>query len=137
MRVIASHNLSYVISNVAASLSKLGLDVSGETVTGVVQVSQMYVLVRWEWLILPAALVAAGLDLFLATVLRTAQHHNNLWRSSLLPLLFHRFGAAVIIDEPAPLNVARMEFRARLVELELREVRGDDEDSLRPASIAT
>jgi hypothetical protein len=91
IHVIANHNLSYVMNNIAASLSKIALDVSGNAVTGVVRVSETYVLVRWEWLMLTIALVAAGLFMFLVTGLRTAQPHNNLWLSSLLTLFYHSF----------------------------------------------
>jgi hypothetical protein len=60
------------MNNIAASLSKFALDVTGNAVKGVVRVSETHVLVRWEWLMLTIALVAAGLFMFLATALRTA-----------------------------------------------------------------
>ena len=113
MRVIRNHNLSYVLENIAASFSKLAIDKGGETVTGTVKVSETYILVRWEWMILPISLVAVGALLLLATIIRHSRHRNNLWRSSLLPLLYHQVEMSTQSSGTPPADVAGMETLAR------------------------
>ena len=71
IRRVASHNLSYVMGNLAASLTDHALSLADETVPGLVKTSEVYVFVRWEWLILPICLEIVGFVLFITTVLRT------------------------------------------------------------------
>ncbi|KAK5951158.1 hypothetical protein OHC33_007911 [Knufia fluminis] len=83
-----------VINNVAASLTKILLDpqfnidgpreVNGELGTVVTLVK-----VRWEWLILPAALCLGGIAFVSLAILATWRSRAPLWKSSLNALLYH------------------------------------------------
>ncbi|KAK5937970.1 hypothetical protein PMZ80_009559 [Knufia obscura] len=83
-----------VIDNVAASLTKILLDpqfningsrdVNGELGTVVTLVN-----VRWEWLILPAALCLGGIAFVSLAILATWRSRAPLWKSSLNALLYH------------------------------------------------
>ena len=116
IRIIAAHNLSYVLGNVALSLTRLGLKFGGETITGVAYVSETYVSVRWEWLILPVIQVLAGLFLFWVTCVLTSFNQGALWRSSLLPLVYQKFDLQASTDNSVPIIVSEMELKARKAE---------------------
>lgn len=56
-----------VMSDVAASFTKMGLEKSTDTVNGTVQTSKDFVSVQWSWSILPAFLVVLGAIFFICT----------------------------------------------------------------------
>lgn len=114
IRQVAHHNLSYIMSNVAASLTNLALDLSGELFMGRVTINETYVVVRWEWFILPIVLEAAGAFLCLATVFRVHKRKTVLWQSSLLPLLFGGMDEqGTQIGPPTKLSLSDMESKAK------------------------
>jgi hypothetical protein len=106
VKVIATNNLSFVVGNIAASLTKLGLDLSSETVTGNVTSPEVYVLVRWQWLALPIILELGGIIVCAAAIRSSKTHKVRLWKASILPLLYHG------LEEPnqtVAANVCEME----------------------------
>lgn len=121
IRVVAANNLSYVVDNVAASLTNLAFEASDETVAGDVYTSETFVLVRWEWLILPVIQVSLGVLFLLTIIIRTSVHGSSLWRTSLLPLVYHTLDAdtAILDQRPAPNDIATMELKARKVQAQL------------------
>lgn len=89
VQMVQATNLSYVLANVAASLTKLAFDMGNETVVGENLASEVYVLVDWEWLILPAILEIAGAVFLLLTALVSHRRGVPLWKTSILALLYH------------------------------------------------
>ena len=89
MKKIETTNLSYVTDNVAASLTKLGLTLSNETGKGNVTTSETYVRMSWKWMILPIYLEVTAVYLLSITILLNYRRQTLLWKSSILPLLYH------------------------------------------------
>jgi hypothetical protein len=65
---IANVSLGVVMSNVAASLTKLTLEKSNYTIYGSTTPVHVYVNMRWAWLILPGLLVLIGNIFLMSTV---------------------------------------------------------------------
>lgn len=85
------HNVGMekMIANVASSLSAFARKVNKNPIYGIVSTQESYVAVKWEWMILPAVLLAAGIFLLIATALISTRGEVRLWKSSALPLIFH------------------------------------------------
>ncbi|RAH80824.1 hypothetical protein BO86DRAFT_432472 [Aspergillus japonicus CBS 114.51] len=77
------------MGKIAAALSKLACTYSNNSIYGVVTTQDSYVVVQWPWLALPFVLLVAGAALLIATALMTAHDGVSVWKSSVLPLLFH------------------------------------------------
>lgn len=105
-------NLTTVVHSLAASLTKLGLDLSNVTVYGNVSTTENYVQAEWKWLIFPMALEALGILLLVATIAISHVQHTRLWKSSVLPLLYHGLDDVLQIQAP-PQDVFGMEELAR------------------------
>lgn len=78
-----------IMSDIAASFTKLGLDSSTDTVSGTVQVSKVFVSIQWYWLILPAVLVILGAIFFIGTTTTNRKAKMPLWKSSALAPFYH------------------------------------------------
>ncbi|RAH48310.1 DUF3176 domain-containing protein [Aspergillus brunneoviolaceus CBS 621.78] len=81
--------LETVVDRIASSLSNLARTKASSPIYGVFITQKTYVAVQWLWLILPAVLLLVGTVLLGATVLVTSHNGASLWKSSVLPLLFH------------------------------------------------
>ncbi|KAL4740190.1 hypothetical protein BDV11DRAFT_185934, partial [Aspergillus similis] len=89
VRKLISSGLGEVASNVAASLTKYFLDQTNKTVIGEMKLAESYVAVEWEWLVFPAAFVLFTWGLLVSTILMNKAEGLELWKSSILPLLYH------------------------------------------------
>ncbi|KAL4877617.1 hypothetical protein BJY04DRAFT_197934 [Aspergillus karnatakaensis] len=81
--------LESVMRDVAASFTQVGLAASNDTTQGTVFFFEVYVSVKWLWLLQPAALVLLGIVFLFLTVFTNKQQKLSLWRSSILAVLFH------------------------------------------------
>ncbi|KAI2976447.1 hypothetical protein CBS147323_480 [Aspergillus niger] len=81
--------LETLMGRIASAVSKLARAKSNSPIYGVVITQDSYVAVQWPWLTLPAVLLVAGTSLLVATALITTHEGASLWKSSVLPLLFH------------------------------------------------
>ncbi|OOQ88061.1 hypothetical protein PEBR_14787 [Penicillium brasilianum] len=81
--------LEKIMSNVAASLTKLQLEKTNRTFSGTAHNSEVFVKVKWEWMILPGCLVLAGSLFFIATMVVNRKARMPLWKSSALASLYH------------------------------------------------
>lgn len=117
---ILRYNLTYVLEGVTASLSKLALDESDVVVTGNVTTSEPYVHVQWPWLTLPIVLELMGILLFAVAVMVNSRHDIPLWKSSLLPLLYHGLEEELLDRNAAPRDINGMENVARNTSVQLR-----------------
>ncbi|KAJ5087267.1 hypothetical protein N7456_010883 [Penicillium angulare] len=78
-----------MMSNVAALLTKLQLQKSKKTFSGIASSSEVFVKVKWEWMILPGFLVLAGSLFFVATMTVNRKANMPLWKSSALASLYY------------------------------------------------
>lgn len=85
----AGQNFTQTVENVVISASRYIRGLSKDTNIGHAQILQVYVRVKWEWLVFPAALVASGLALLLVAIVQTSHSGLEVWKSSSLPLWFH------------------------------------------------
>ncbi|KAL4901138.1 hypothetical protein BDW74DRAFT_181992 [Aspergillus multicolor] len=75
-----------VMANIAASLTKVGMEISNETmVVGTISVSVVYVRVTWAFITLPTLLLLAGVVFVLVTVHVSRKVDVGLWKTSVLP----------------------------------------------------
>lgn len=86
---IANVGFERTLSNMAASLTKLGLDKSNSGVKGIMFRDEVFVSVQWPWLILPALLVIIGTIFLTVTIVASKKGNTPLWKSSVLALLYH------------------------------------------------
>lgn len=119
-------NLTTVVGGIAASLTKLGLDLSNVTVSGNVSTSEVYVHAKWVWLAFPIGLEALGILLVLSTIVVSHLQQARLWKSSVLPLLYHGLDETVSKDQPIPQDVYGMEELARKTKVSLHGPMLDD-----------
>lgn len=59
---------------------------------GVVWEMDTYILIKWVWLTFPGALVLLSTIIIVVTALFNSKHKVPLWKSRLLPYLFHGHG---------------------------------------------
>ncbi|KAJ5570225.1 uncharacterized protein N7459_009655 [Penicillium hispanicum] len=81
--------LGAVLSDVAAALTKYAVVTSNATVAGTTMIPQTFVVVSWQWLTFPAVLLVGGFIFWIATVVVNRRHRLGLWKSSILPMLYH------------------------------------------------
>ncbi|KAE8449583.1 hypothetical protein EG329_007913 [Mollisiaceae sp. DMI_Dod_QoI] len=86
---ILDPGLNATLASIAASLTKLGLDNSNETITGLAASMEAYVQVRWEWLLLPSVLVVLDIIFLIVIMAKTKARKTHIWKSSVLAVLYH------------------------------------------------
>ncbi|RDW64467.1 DUF3176 domain-containing protein [Aspergillus mulundensis] len=124
---IAMVGLEEVVGNVAASFTKAGLTARGQNgtkvmVPGTMSSMEVYVSVRWQWLIFPAALVVMALVFLALTITVNRRQGLRLWKSSVLALLFHGLEGVRWEDECYSQNLAiasQMDLTAQEVKVKL------------------
>ncbi|CEN61556.1 hypothetical protein ASPCAL08210 [Aspergillus calidoustus] len=135
---IATVGLETVVQNIAASFTKAGLtsrtnataaasaaSANTATIRGTVRLTEIYVSVRWLWLVFPSALVALGLVFLGLTMLTNGRRGLRLWKSSILAILFHGLEGFMGEDEDEDDRFAtdsRMDRAARGMEVSLEVV---------------
>ncbi|KAK8209881.1 hypothetical protein IWZ01DRAFT_542657 [Phyllosticta capitalensis] len=95
---------------------------NSEMLTGIALYPEVYVVVRWAWIVLPATLVLLGaIFLALTVMLNSATSGKSatpLWKSSLVPLLFHGLEGwtqeELRTEKAAEMLVASESMKARL-----------------------
>ncbi|RDW67394.1 DUF3176 domain-containing protein [Aspergillus mulundensis] len=88
-----------VVGNVAASLTRTGMELSSETVAGDVSVSVAYVRVTWAFIALPMLLLLAGVVFVLATVYVSGTVDVGLWKASVLPAFWVGIEGGMLHDQ--------------------------------------
>ncbi|KAB2575341.1 hypothetical protein DBV05_g6032 [Lasiodiplodia theobromae] len=118
--LFAGGDLSRTMGAVAASMTDLVQRcANGSAVRGQAFRDEAFVRVRWPWLVLPAVLVLVAAALLQAAVVVNRRRGSALWKSSVLPLLFHGFERP--LDAPLGERLSRVEARAWGMETSLRE----------------
>ncbi|KAK8091278.1 hypothetical protein PG994_000783 [Apiospora phragmitis] len=99
-----SPNVPATVANISAALSYRMLGGPNATVTRVpVRDDVLVIAVRWAWISLPAALVAAACLFLLAVIWRTHRAEHLVWKSSLTPLLLSQESYPVLSAGQKPL----------------------------------
>ncbi|KAJ5671175.1 hypothetical protein N7507_000302 [Penicillium longicatenatum] len=116
---IIDSGLSVVVQRMAASLSKLARDSSNKTAPGIVSTEQTYVKVNWPWVTLPALLLALGIILVISTIMVNKHQRFGLWKSSILPVLYHGLEKEYLTVDDKYTDISQMDEAARNVDLTL------------------
>lgn len=117
-----------MISNIAASYTQTGLEVSTDSVNGTVHSSKVFVSVQWYWLILPTLLMVTGSIFFAVTVLVNRRARIPLWKSSALAPFYHGLEK---LGEGNFVSTSAMGKTANGVEVHLRDTEDDERLMLR------
>ncbi|KAJ6035881.1 hypothetical protein N7540_000160 [Penicillium herquei] len=117
-KVIGS-GLNKMTQSLVASLSKLARDSSGKVAIGFVSNEESYVTVNWPWLTLPAMLLLLGVILLISTILINKHKKLGLWKTSILPALYHGIEKDSIGVDGEYKNVSEMDHSARNVDVML------------------
>jgi hypothetical protein len=105
------------MDNVADSLTKLALDNDENRIIGNIGSQVAFVRVRWPWLIMPGILEVTGLVLLVLTMHSSKKRDAPLWKSSVLPLLFHGLEREEnVVDE----QIGRMQDIAEGIKVRLK-----------------
>ena len=122
LTIVQHMGLQFTMEQIAASLTKVGLDTSNETVTGNMTTAEVYVHVQWVWLSLPIVLELIGI-VFLAVVITLGRKHNaSLWKCSLLPLVFHSLEEGTFQASERLMDIDAMEDSAKRVMVRISNV---------------
>jgi hypothetical protein len=82
-------NLTNRLESIASSLTDYGLGQTNTTFPGSAISQEVYVHVRWRWIILPVVLQVFTILLFVLTVFHSHRVGAPVWKSSLLPIWYH------------------------------------------------
>lgn len=86
---LESTGLQNIMESIAASLTKMGMEGTKQSVNGIANIPRVFVEVQWLWIILPATLVLTGTSFSLATIIVSRKSDVPLWKSSALAPFFH------------------------------------------------
>lgn len=122
IRRMLTNGLEDAVGNIANSLTKLALTQSNQNVTGTLSQTVTIVSVKWQWIILPAAVVLFSIIFLITTILACSrQKQLALWKSSALPLLYHGLDDGVLRNGENHVTVSGMEMEAKSVNVKLEE----------------
>ncbi|KAL1590270.1 hypothetical protein WHR41_01383 [Cladosporium halotolerans] len=82
-------NITATFESLADSLTDFGLRMSNNFVPGYAISEEIYVHVRWQWIVLPVLLHVASISLFISTVVYSNRIGAPIWKSSLLAVWYH------------------------------------------------
>ncbi|KAJ5726303.1 uncharacterized protein N7483_007660 [Penicillium malachiteum] len=111
--------LEMLMTNIAFSVSALARKMSNNPIYGVVTSRDSYVVVRWQWLTVPAVLLVAGTLLLIVTALISTRGGVHVWKSSTLPLMFHGLDRNIMIEHGQCETVSEMEQVADGIKVDL------------------
>lgn len=91
--------LDHVVENIAASMSKFVRDRSNSTALGTAFINEKHVSISWIWLLIPTTVIVLTI-IFLGfsigvTSGKTPNSAYPLWKSSILPVIYHGLGGSM------------------------------------------
>lgn len=120
-----SANLSRTMEDVAESMTNAIRQCGDATeVHGQAFRDETYMRVRWAWFALPASLVFLTAAILIAAVRINSRNKVMLWKSSMLPLLFH--GLDTTVDAPPRQKLSQVDARARVARAKLHVTDSND-----------
>lgn len=120
IRKILTTSLAEVTTNVAASLTKHALQRSNSTIVGSVSSPETYVSVDWRWFSPPAILLLSTIGPLISTVWVNNAGVLQLWKSSILPALYHGLETELLLDSYDLGTVSTMEGAAQGTDVKLQ-----------------
>lgn len=99
-------NFTAVLENANTLTSQIVQQYGNVSVSGENAVNKTFVVVRWAWITLPAAVVFFGVCTFALMVLETSRMQAPRWKASLLPLLYRYVHVDDSSVEGRPIGVA-------------------------------
>lgn len=91
-RALYKQNVTEVISNITTSMTnRIRRGRNSTVANGVVLQPDTIVVVQWSWSIVPISLVVLGFAFLAAVVCVNSSQGAPLWKSGLVPFLFHGF----------------------------------------------
>ncbi|KAL4902142.1 hypothetical protein BDW74DRAFT_158699 [Aspergillus multicolor] len=122
---ILNIDLEKVMGRITTSFTRAALAMSNQTYYGTVYVGEVYVVVHWMWILLPAALVLLTLCFLAITILANRRQRLRLWKTSILAVPFHGLINFEDGDDDAKYDTAvQMERAAEGMQVRLK--RGED-----------
>lgn len=118
-------NLSVSLEGIAASLTSYGLAQSNNSISGYAFHDEIYVHVRWPWIVLPVVLQVSTIILFIATVIHSRRVGAPVWKSSLLAIWYHRTEESLDDGEAPRERLSDMRKLARATAVQLSEDEGE------------
>lgn len=120
---IESVGFERIMSNVADSFTKMGLEKTNGTFNGTVHINEVFVSVRWLWLIVPAFSIVTGSIFFVGTMAVNRRAKMPLLKSSALAPFYHGLEK---FEENEFMTASVMETAAERaeVQLECSEING-------------
>lgn len=118
VRHISQVGLENAMSNIAKQVNKEALRINGSEVHGTAHASEIYVEVKWLWLILPTILVVSGTTFIAIVIFQSRKNGESLWKSSVLAFLYHglhdvekdeSMAAASVMEKKAEELVVRLQ----------------------------
>jgi hypothetical protein len=88
-RVIQSGGLPWIIPRIINAFNRELRYSANETINGKPYLSQNFVQINWEWLILPTLVVLFGEIFAFLTIWTSHRHRAVLWKESSLPLIYY------------------------------------------------
>lgn len=113
------NGLDHTMGKIASSLTRSAMKHSNTQVNGTISSAKVYVSVNWAWITLPAALQALGVTFLVLTILTNRRRRLQLWKTSLLAVLFHGLDGWRSVDDRHA-TVSQMEWDAQGLEVELK-----------------
>ncbi|KAI9734350.1 MAG: hypothetical protein M1834_002456 [Cirrosporium novae-zelandiae] len=137
MRALWQSDISQLFSNLAKSMTRnirevdwntqtwgdgwIGPIAGAGTANGTAWTFEVYIHVRWPWLILPVTLVGLTILFLVLTILETMRSKAMVWKSSPLPYLSHGLDEADAQSLRTAAHLAEMEKMAHKVPVKLEE----------------
>lgn len=114
----SSKNISQTISDIVDTMTiQIMVGPKSTKLNGTLYIPETYIVVRWPWFILPSSLVLLSIIFFGLTVRRSTRR-VPLWRSSVLPYLFHGLegwaASDVRVNDQAGMNALAKSIEAHL-----------------------
>ncbi|RJE20239.1 hypothetical protein PHISCL_07417 [Aspergillus sclerotialis] len=112
--------LERALENVAASLTEYALNsADSRKVTGTAYHPRVFVAVDWRFVVLPALLLCLGIILFICTIVTNNRRRINLWKTSVLPILYHGLGNNLLNNKDEYATASSMEQASKSVNVKL------------------
>ncbi|EXJ73220.1 uncharacterized protein A1O5_02980 [Cladophialophora psammophila CBS 110553] len=93
-------NFSDIVDGVGRALTGRFQQLQDSVATGTTLHSEAVIVVRWQWISYPLALVVLGLAGLVLTIISTHRNGMAVWKESTLPLLFRYTAPAVELRQP-------------------------------------
>ena len=116
-----SNNLTQLMEDLARSMTnQIRIGPNQTDAHGIVQRPEQHIHVRWEWMILPVALVVSSIAFLIVSMTYESSGNRAVWKSSALPSLYHGLSGSEA-SQVASGNLEDMERRAKGMQAILRE----------------